>query len=581
MKRPLALAALAGLAIGVLAPGSGIRDAAPSIYAQGTTTATPAATTALACTDATLGGTGALAANPKLAADCNTLLALRYKLSGPDTLNWSPAVALARWDGVTVSGTPKRVTRLSLTPYAFTLADLASLDGIVTLRLDTYTTPETPATATTPRTPRTARTAWTPTTARTALPASSRICITTTLGGSRTANAVLARDCDTLLAIKSTLEGTLPAGTAPLNWSPALALTRWDGVDISSSGTKRVTALALNEKGLSGSIPTQIGSLTGLTILELARNQLTGNIPTQIGNLPALTSLILNNNQLSGSIPTQIGDLITLTELDLSDNQLTGVIPTQIGNLTALTSLVLGTGSGNGTNRLSGSIPTQLGNLTALTVLRINGKQGHNGKINTDRLTGVIPTQLGKLTNLTSLTLGYNFLSGKIPTQLGNLSNLERLWLVDNQLTGSIPTQLGNLTSLGNLNLLSNQLTGEIPTQLGNLTELYKLVLQYNRITGHIPTQLGNLPLMRDLRLNGGWLSGGIPPQLGSLTALTRVGLSATHTGCLPDALSRVERKRLPDLPLCSSATPPPTPPPPFTLAPAIILPPTPKDPGD
>ena len=315
MQRSLALAALVALAISVLVLVVGIGDTAPSSRAQGDTatatatatatsaatsaaTATPAATAAsvatttatstsrLTCTDETLGGTGALAANPKLATDCNTLLALRYNLSRPDTLNWSPTVAITSatrgWDGVTV-GTDadgnKRVTGLSLAPYAFTLADLAPLDGIVTVRLDTYTTPETPATTTTPRTPRTARTARTPATTRTALPANPRTCITTTLGGSRTVNAVLARDCDTLLAIKSTLEGTLPAGTAPLNWSPALALASWDGVTVSTSGTKRVATLSLSRKGLNGSIPTQIGSLTGLTSLNLSGNRLTGNIP--------------------------------------------------------------------------------------------------------------------------------------------------------------------------------------------------------------------------------------------------------------------------------------------------------------
>ena len=144
MKRTLSLIAVVALATSVLALGIGIREAAPSTRAQATATAT--ATPRLACTDATLGGRGALAANPKLAADCNALLALRYQLSRPDTLNWSPTVAITSatrgWDGVTV-GTDaegnKRVTGLSLAPYAFTLADLAPLDGIVPRCASTHT----------------------------------------------------------------------------------------------------------------------------------------------------------------------------------------------------------------------------------------------------------------------------------------------------------------------------------------------------------------------------------------------------------------------------------------------------------
>ena len=284
----------------------------------------------------------------------------------------------------------------------------------------------------------------------------------------------LLADCDALLRAKAVLEGD---GTA-LNWSVDVALTSWDGVTVSSTPS-RVTRLDLSSRGLTGSIPTQLGSLTNLEHLDLHSNQLTGSIPTQLGSLTNLQYLNLHTNQLTGSIPTQLGGLTSLQRLFLSTNQLTGSIPTQLGNLTGLLYLSLNR------NQLTGSIPSQLGSLTNLRGLDLSA----------NRLTGSIPTQLGSLTNLLTLTLSANQLTGSIPTQLGNLTNLRQLYLRDNQLTGSIPTQLGSLTDLFNLDLVDNQLTGSIPSQLGSL-DLTFLYLRDNQLTGCIPAAL------RDVHFN-------------------------------------------------------------------------------
>ena len=52
--------------------------------------------------------------NPGLVADCKTLLALKSTLAGTATLNWSVESAMSAWDGVSLGGTPRRVTRLGL-----------------------------------------------------------------------------------------------------------------------------------------------------------------------------------------------------------------------------------------------------------------------------------------------------------------------------------------------------------------------------------------------------------------------------------------------------------------------------------
>ena len=74
---------------------------------------------------------------PELVADCDALLAAKDQLRGTAALNWSADLALASWTGVTVSGTPRRITALRLAnrqldgtipPELGTLSQLQLLD---------------------------------------------------------------------------------------------------------------------------------------------------------------------------------------------------------------------------------------------------------------------------------------------------------------------------------------------------------------------------------------------------------------------------------------------------------------------
>ena len=78
-----------------------------------------------------------------------------------------------------------------------------------------------------------------------------------------------------------------------------------------------ITFIELDSRGLTGSIPSEIGNLTNLTGLELNDNQLTGEIPKEIGNLTNLEYLGLWNNQLTGDIPQEVCDLIESNNLDI------------------------------------------------------------------------------------------------------------------------------------------------------------------------------------------------------------------------------------------------------------------------
>ena len=88
--------------------------------------------------------------------------------------------------------------------------------------------------------------------------------------------------------------------------------------------------LNLQNSGLAGFIPPEIGNLINLTYLDLSINQLSGSIPSELWNLVNLTYLNLGVNQLTGTISPEISNMIGLTELYLNDNQFTGHIPESI-----------------------------------------------------------------------------------------------------------------------------------------------------------------------------------------------------------------------------------------------------------
>ena len=245
-------------------------------------------------------------------------------------------------------------------------------------------------------------------------------------------NRPLVHDCEVLLDVKDML-----AGTATLNWSADTAITEWNGITVSSAPS-RVTELDLNTRGLTGTIPAELGNLANLTYLNLSVNRLSGEIPSELGSLENLKYLTVATNQLKGKIPAELGSLANLTHLILNNNHLSGDIPGWLGRLTNLETLSLAN------NQLNGDIPAELAELANLTYLELSNNQ----------LSRNIPAWLGRLTNLETLSLSSNQLSGDIPAWLGRLTHLETLGLAGNQLTGCIPLALesvatNDLTALG------------------------------------------------------------------------------------------------------------------------------------
>ncbi len=141
-----------------------------------------------------------------------------------------------------------------------------------------------------------------------------------------TSNTGLVADCEALLSLKDTLRGT-----AILNWSSGLAITRWTGVQLGGS-PRRVVSVKLQNRGLNGSIPAEIGRLSKLQHLWLYNNTLTGSLPSELGNLADLETLMLSNNRLSGQIPETLNNL-TLSRMWLKRNSFTGCMPANLLNV--------------------------------------------------------------------------------------------------------------------------------------------------------------------------------------------------------------------------------------------------------
>ena len=404
--------------------------------------------------------------------------------------------------------------------------------------------------------------------------ASASLCVTDGAVADAHNNPGLVSDCRTLLEAQEGFDNN-----RTLNWGTNTPISDWKGITVGGTPS-RVVGLSLQNQGLTGEIPRQVGNLTRLEEMRLAQNALTGEIPTQVSKLVNLTELDLANNALTGLIPTELGKIVGLRKLDLSQNLLSGEMPDELRWLSNLIYLSLNENELSGEvpawlgsranllslflagNSFTGCIAEELGDLSVhdldqlgipfcgrgVLVALYNASGGANWETDTGWLSdkpisewhGVTADYRGRVT---SLRLSSNGLTGEIPMELGYLSKLQSLDLRENQLTGEIPTELGNLSKLQFLNISSNQLTGEIPTELGNLSKLHSLSTSWNQLTGEIPTELGKLFKLQDLYLRGNHLSGEIPKELANLYKLQSLNLNSNQlTGEIPTELANLSK---------------------------------------
>ncbi|GMY32109.1 receptor-like kinase TMK4 [Fagus crenata] len=274
---------------------------------------------------------------------------------------------------------------------------------------------------------------------------------------------------------------------APSGWSATTACCSWKNVNCDSTG--RVTSIKLVSQGLSGTLPSDLNTLTQLTSLSLQSNSLSGPIPP-LANLSSLQQLYLDTNNFT-SIPN--GFFQGLTSL-------------QILTLTQNIDLA------------PWSIPTELTQATSLVTFYASNAN----------IIGSLPDIFGSLPSLQDLRLSYNNLTGPLPKSFGG-SGIKNLWL-NNQLTGLSGNinVLSSMTQLYQAWLHKNQFTGPIP-DLSNCTSLFDLQLRDNQFTGLIPASLMSISSLKNVSLDNNELQGPYP----KFPSGTKVTLDGINSFCL------------------------------------------------
>ena len=172
--------------------------------------------------------------NPGLAVDCEVLLAAKDTLEGSATLDWSVGVPIDQWEGVTVGGTSRRVTGLTLGEKGLTGRIPAELGRLTNLGV--------------------------------------------------------------LALTRNELTGIIPPGLGQLTNLRVLALGANEltgPIPAALGDLPNLQELYLWGNELTGPIPTWLGNLTSLETLYLSENQLTGMIPPELGTLTNLEILAL------------------------------------------------------------------------------------------------------------------------------------------------------------------------------------------------------------------------------------------------------------------------------------------------
>ena len=199
--------------------------------------------------------------------DCAMLLDAKYVLAAEPALNWSADLPMTEWEGVSIGGSPPRVTRIRLFDRGLkgeVPAELGHLWGLEALDL----------------------------------------------GGNRLTGGMPhfgnSRDLKNLY-----LESNRISGEIQRSWGPE----------------SKLEDLYLAENKLSGEIPSELGDMEDLSGLWLGHNRLVWEIPPALGELDNLEILSLAHNRLTGEIPAELAERPDMDELYLPGNYLSGCIP--------------------------------------------------------------------------------------------------------------------------------------------------------------------------------------------------------------------------------------------------------------
>ncbi|KAL4594550.1 hypothetical protein ACB092_12G026900 [Castanea dentata] len=332
------------------------------------------------------------------------------------------------------------------------------------------------------------------------------------------ANPRSKTEAEALLRWKESLpdQPTLKSWVAHTN-SSASSPCKWRGITCNNEGS--ITEINLAYAGLRGNLQNlNFSSFPNLLHLDLSVNKLTGTIPTNIGTLSKLQYLDLSTNSLNGSLPLSLANLTQVYQLDFSLNNISGGLDRRLfpdGTSLSKTGLLSLKIFVLQYTKLGGRIPEEIGNLKYLVVMALDWNY----------FCGPIPPSIGNLSDLTTLILNQNEFSGQIPVSFGTLK-LTHLYLLMNRLSGSVPEEIVNLSSLVTLHLAQNNFTGHLPQQVCQGGHLVNFSAAFNNFTGPIPVSLKYCRTLYRVRLEHNQLTGYIDQDFGVYPNLTYIDLS-------------------------------------------------------
>jgi len=302
-------------------------------------------------------------------------------------------------------------------------------------------------------------------------------------------------------------------------------------LDFGLTTMKSLTYFESQYCGLTGTIPSDIGSMTKLTTLALGNNHFGGTTPDSLFELTNLVLLGLDDNMLEGNIEP-FGQLTNLKHVYMADNLFTG----------QLTDILVAAWSEHmreldlSTNMLNSTLPASLFNMTNLLVVDLHGNNfrgslpdiaSSNNVIEfvafyDNQLTGQIPLSISKLENLRHLDLARNHLASPLPDTIGAMTHLKYLYIGQNDFyMHEFPSFMFSLTNLQELSMKNATLTGSIPHEIRTLTQLKLLDLDANMLTGSIPEEVGLMNGLEYLLLNRNSLTGTLPTTFTLLYGLS------------------------------------------------------------
>jgi len=138
---------------------------------------------------------------------------------------------------------------------------------------------------------------------------------------------------------------------------PATAMAAWANLKV----------LHLNQSGIAGRLPGEVGSLVSLTQVSVCGNPQLSGLPASVGSWVRLEKAFLNDNPLLTSLPEEVGALVALEKLYVNGCGLTR-LPNSLGQLGSLEELYAAH------NRLK-ALPASLAALPRLNKLHAPGNR--------------------------------------------------------------------------------------------------------------------------------------------------------------------------------------------------------------